>query len=258
MIRYGMAPNRYDGTRNGAEERRQDLQWNRNALTDWQRNGKAKIPRRTESGRKEDNMAKFKVGDRVILISKNYYTQACVGDKGTVVDGDGDAQYDYDTTYAVRMDKKRTLYHTCGGLVPDEHGQYLLESCLKLIEEKPTREFKLIITSSGDITTAKLIHGERTVVKEATVRRYSKDEYSEKAAVEAVVKKIFGEDEKKNEANKPYTGKAVWICDNESVYTKGKIYEFVDGKFKHDLGFTVGGYTLEKMKRLGCFLPIVE
>ena len=156
------------------------------------------------------------------------------------------------------MDVKRPLYHSCHGKAADGYGQYLWESCLKLVEEKPTREFKLIITSKGDTTTAKLIHGERTVVKEATVRRYSKDEYSEKAAVEAVVEKIFGEDEKKNEANKPYTGKAVWICDNESVYTKGKIYEFVDGKFKHDLGFTVVGYTLEKMKRLGCFLPIVE
>lgn len=56
MIRNGMAPNRYDRTRNGIEERRQDPKWNRNALTDWQRNGKAKIPRRMESGRKEDNM----------------------------------------------------------------------------------------------------------------------------------------------------------------------------------------------------------
>lgn len=201
-------------------------------------------------------MAKFKVGDKVEVISTKYYTAASIGDKGTVVKVDfhnGDDSY-----YAVRMDRKNLRYHTCNGLVPWGYGQNLWGECLKLVEEKPTREFKLIITSSGDTTTAKLIHGERTVVKEATVTRYSKDEYSEKAAVEAVVKKIFGEDEKKNEANKPYTGKAVWICDNESVYTKGKIYEFVDGKFKHDLGFTVVGYTLEKMKRLGCFLPIVE
>lgn len=205
-------------------------------------------------------MAKFKVGDKVEVISTKYYTAASIGDKGTVVKVDfhnGDH-----SNYAVRMDRKNLRYHTCNGLVPWGYGQNLwgecLKLCLKLVEDKPTREFKLIITSSGDTTTAKLIHGERTVVKEATVTRYSKDEYSEKAAVEAVVKKIFGEDEKKNEANKPYTGKAVWICDNESVYTKGKIYEFVDGKCKDDLGFTVVGYTLEKMKRLGCFLPIVE
>ena len=201
-------------------------------------------------------MAKFKVGDRVEVISTRYYTAASIGDKGTVVQVEfhnGD-----DSKYSVRMDRKNPGYHSCNGLVPWGYGQNLWGECLKLVEEKPTREFKLIITSNGDTTTAKLIHGERTVVKEATVTRYSKDEYSEKAAVEAVVKKIFGEDEKENEANKPYTGKAVWICDNESVYTKGKIYEFVDGKFKHDSGFTVVGYTLEKIKRLGCFLPIVE
>lgn len=40
---------------------------------------------RAESGRKEDNMAKFKVGDRVELISKIHFTHACIGDKGKVV-----------------------------------------------------------------------------------------------------------------------------------------------------------------------------
>lgn len=201
-------------------------------------------------------MAKFKVGDRVVLTSKKYHTVAIIGDKGTVVSeycrlGD-------DVEYAIQMDRHIPFCHTCYGLVTDGYGQFWWESCLKLVEEKPTREFKLMITSKGDTTTAKLIHGERTVVKEATVTRYSKDEYSEKAAVEAVVEKIFDEDEKKNEANKPYTGKAVWISNNEGVYTKGKIYEFVDGKVKHDLGFTIGGYTIENMKQLDCFLPIVE
>ena len=95
----------------------------------------------------------------------------------------------------------------------------------------------------------------------------SKDKYSEKAEVEAVTKKIFGDggDEKENEANKPYNckaepynGKAVWISDKNGVFTKGKIYEFVDGRCKHDLGSTVGGYTIENMKLHGCFLPIVE
>lgn len=207
-------------------------------------------------------MAKFKVGDRVEVISKEHNPDVSIGDKGTVLRED--FRVCDDSNYAVRMDRKSPRYHSCLGLVPWGYGQNFWGECLKLIEdkptheEKPTREFKLIITSKGDTTTAKLIHGERTVIKEATVTRYSTDEYSEKAAVEAVAKKIFGEGEKKDEANRPYTGKAVWIADNESVFTKGKIYEFVDGKFKHDLGFTVGGYTREKMKRLGCFLPIVE
>lgn len=199
-------------------------------------------------------MAKFKVGDRVKIVRNDYLTCE-IGDTGTI------RAYDSGAGYAVEFDIPRYSYHGCRGLTKPGCGQWAWEKNIELIkptEEKPTREFKLIITSKGDTTTAKLIHGKRTVVKEATVTRYSKDEYSEKAAVEAVVKKIFGEDEKKNEANKPYTGKAVWICDNESVYTKGKIYEFVDGKCKHDLGFTIGGYTLANMRQSGCFIPIVE
>lgn len=206
-------------------------------------------------------MAKFKIGDRVKIVCNDYLTCE-IGDTGTI------RAYDSGLGYAMEFDIPRYSYHGCRGLTKPGCGQWALEKNIELIkpteekpikptEEKPTREFKLIITSSGDVTSAKLIHG-KDVTKEATVTRYSTDEYFEKAAVEAVVKKIFGEDEKKNEANKPYTGKAVWIADNESVFTKGKIYEFVDGKFKHDLGFTVGGYTREKMKRLGCFLPIVE
>mgnify|MGYP007116349595 CR=1 FL=1 len=200
-------------------------------------------------------MAKFKVGDRIELIRSIHFTHACIGDKGKVVS----ANYNVvgDACYGVQMDVKRPFYHSCHGKAADGYGQYLWESCLKLVEDKPTREFKLIITSSGDTTTAKLIHG-KDINKEATVTRYGKDEYSEKAAVEAVVKKIFSEDEKENEANKPYNGKAVWTSDNESVYTKGKIYKFVDGRIKHDLGYTIGGYTLANMKQLGCFLPIVE
>lgn len=198
-------------------------------------------------------MAKFKVGDRVEIVC-NDYLMCEIGDTGTI------RAYDSRVGYAVEFDIPRYFYHDCRGLTKPGCGQWALEKDIELIkptEEKPTREFKLIITSKGDTTTAKLIHS-KDIAKEATVTRYSKDEYSEKAAVEAVVEKIFDEDEKKNEANKPYTGKAVWISNNEGVYTKGKIYEFVDGKVKHDLGFTVGGFTIENMKQFGCFLPIVE
>lgn len=206
-------------------------------------------------------MAKFKVGDRIEVINPDR-TLCQKGDTGTIVSKERkyvcyDEQSD-EWRYVVKTD--REIFHFPKGSILSKNNSfsYMSDYNMALIKEAPSREFKLIITSSGDTTTAKLIHGERTVVKEATVTRYSEDEYSEKAAVEAVVEKIFDKDEKKNEANKPYTGKAVWISNNEGVYTKGKIYEFVDGKVKHDLGFTVGGFTIENMKQTGCFLPIVE
>ena len=200
-------------------------------------------------------MAKFKVGDRVEVISTKYYTAASIGDKGTVVKvyfHNGD-----DSNYVVRMDRKNPRYHTCNGLVPWGYGQNLWGECLKLVEEKPTREFKLIITSSGDTTTAKLIHG-KDVAKEATVTRYSKDEYSEKAAVEAVTKKIFGEDEKKEEL---FNGKVVCLMDLTYIpkYTKGRVYEFVNGNCKDDYGNVINfRYTLEEVEKSKWFLPIVE
>ena len=200
-------------------------------------------------------MAKFKVGDKVEVISKKYYTAASIGDKGTVVQVD--FPNGHDSGYAVQMDRKNPRYHNCNGLVPWGYGQILWGECLKLVEEKPTREFKLIITSSGDTTTAKLIHG-KDVAKEATVTRYSKDEYSEKAAVEAVTKKIFGEDEKKEEL---FNGKVVCLMDLTYIpkYTKGRVYEFVNGNCKDDYGNVINfRYTLEEVEESKWFLPIVE
>lgn len=200
-------------------------------------------------------MAKFKVGDKVEVISKKYYTAASIGDKGTVVQVD--FPNGHDSGYAVQMDRKNPRYHNCNGLVPWGYGQILWGECLKLVEEKPTREFKLIITSSGDTTTAKLIHG-KDVAKEATVTRYSKDEYSEKAAVEAVAKKIFGEDEKKEEL---FNGKVVCLMDLTYIpkYTKGRVYEFVNGNCKDDYGNVINyRYTLEEVEESKWFLPIVE
>ena len=230
-----MAPNRYDRTRNG----------------------KAKIPRRTESGRKEDNMAKFKVGDRVKIVRNDYLTCE-IGDTGTI------RAYDSGAGYAVEFDIPRYSYHGCRGLTKPGCGQWAWEKNIELIkptEEKPTREFKLIITSSGDTTTAKLIHGERTVVKEATVTRYSKDEYSEKAAVEAVVKKIFGEGEKKTEKkDELFNGVAVCLIDRDCPkFTRGRTYTFVNGNCWNDKGNVMAyGYTKKEIANSIWFLPIVE
>lgn len=196
-------------------------------------------------------MEKFKVGDRVRIVDKKY-TNCKVGDIGTIkgirFDLSGRLPYALELDYAIECG-----FHSCEGYTKANRGQWVSAHSIELIEP----EFKLVIISKGDKTKAKL-YREESLEKEVEVNRYHKDEYSEKAAVEAVTKKIFGEDEKENEANKPYNGKAVWTSDNESVYTKGKIYKFVDGRIKHDLGFTIGGYTLENMKQSGCFIPIVE
>lgn len=209
-------------------------------------------------------MAKFKVGDRVKIVCNDYLTCE-IGDTGTI------RAYDSGAGYAVEFDIPRYLYHGCRGLTKPGCGQWALEKNIELIkpteekpikptEEKPTREFKLIITSSGDTTTAKLIHGERTVVKEVTATRYSKDEYSEKVAVEAVTKKIFGEDEKKTEKkDELFNGRAVLISGENMYFTKGKIYVFKNGNCVNDRGNIVKfEHTKQSIEHSDYFFPIVE
>lgn len=198
-------------------------------------------------GRKDYKM-KYKIGDRVRYLGCNFTVQR--GEMGVVK-----GFMPHSNIIAIELDHE-VSFHDCDGLTRFRRGWWVNPDNIELI--KPAEhEFKLIIVSKDDTTTAKLLHG-KTIEKEATVTRYHEDEYSEKAAVEAVVKKLFGEEEKEKNTDKPYNGKAVWIAENEGVYTKGKIYEFVDGKVKHDLGFTVGGFTIENMKQTSCFLPIVE
>lgn len=194
-------------------------------------------------------MAKFKVGDRVRIIDKKY-TDCKVGDTGII-------KYIHcshsSPMYAVEFDREDRFFNSCTYHTKDKHGQWVFDYNIELIEP----EFKLVIISKGDKTKAKLYRGE-SLEKEVEVNRYSKDEYSEKAAVEAVTKKIFGEDEKKEEL---FNGKVVCLMDLTYIpkYTKGRVYEFVNGNCKDDYGNVIKfRYTLEEVEKSKWFLPIVE
>lgn len=201
-------------------------------------------------------MAKFKVGDRVKLAVDRFPIPR--GTTGVIKCLGKDADNEK-LEIAIELDRPMS-HHNCEGRTKYGCRWWVAETDIELIEpikDKPTREFKLIITSSGDTTTAKLIHG-KDVAKEATVTRYSKDEYSEKAAVEAVTKKIFGEGEKKEEL---FNGKVVCLMDLTYIpkYTKGRVYEFVNGNCKDDCGNVINfRYTLEEVEKSKWFLPIVE
>lgn len=195
-------------------------------------------------------MAKFKVGDRVKLVVDGFTIPR--GTTGVIKCFDKDADKE-EIDIAIELDRPIS-YHNCGGRTKYDCGCWVAERDIELIKTAEP-EFKLIITSKGDTTTAKLIHG-KTTTKEATVTRYSKDEYSEKAAVEAVVEKIFGEDEKNDEL---FNGKAVWICGEHIAFTVGKIYTFHNGNCVNDRGnVTRMNYTKQEMTRSKSFLPIVE
>ena len=199
---------------------------------------------------------KFKVGDRVKLVVDRYAIPR--GTTGVIKCFGKDADKEK-LDIAIELDRPIS-HHNCEGRTKYGCGWWVAETDIELIKTVEP-EFKLIITSSGDTTTAKLIHG-KDVAKEATVTRYSKDEYSEKAAVEAVTKKIFGEDEKKTEKkDELFNGAAVCLMDLTYIpkYTKGRVYEFINGNCKDDCGNVINfRYTLEEVEKSKWFLPIVE
>lgn len=176
-------------------------------------------------------MSKFKVGDRVRNIGYAY-AGLDIGDTGTIVGIVKSIPTDYD--YAVQLDKKHSSFHNCGGKAKDDHGLYFYEEDLALIEGE--QEFKLIITSKGDETTAKLIHG-KEVAREVKVKRYNKDKYSEGAAIASVVDKMFPSVLPSKQPKKYFTGRVVCIengSDSEDQILKpnfrvGYIYCIIDG-----------------------------
>lgn len=193
-------------------------------------------------------MSKFKVGDRVRIVNKNL-TCCKIGDTGIIRYISSDEML----PYAAEFDRENPLFHSCRGDIKNNRGQWVGDNNIELIEP----EFKLVIISKGDKTKAKLYRRE-SLEKEVEVNRYHKDEYSEKAAVEAVTKKIFGEDEKKEEL---FNGKVVCLMDLTYIpkYTKGRVYEFVNGNCKDDYGNVINfRYTLEEVEKSKWFLPIVE
>lgn len=199
-------------------------------------------------------MSKFKVGDRVRIVD-NRYTNCKVGDIGTIKG----IRLCEALPYAFELDHDMEGgFHSCDGFTNVNRGQWVNDGNIELIEP----EFKLVVISKGDKTKAKLYRGE-SLEKEVEVNRYHKDEYSEKAAVEAVTKKIFDEEEKEGSEDNLFNGKAVATDDeSDSVFTitRGRVYEFIDGRFYDDNSHYTPkySYTNDDMKCSAWFIPIVE
>lgn len=182
-------------------------------------------------------MSKFKKGDRVMYVGREPELE---GKVGTVI-------ITTKCDCGVVFDEYTKSLHDLNRRCPHGYGWWCLYEDLKLLSE---HRFNVIITSAGDTTTAKLLHGKK-VEKEASVKRYHKDDYSEAAAVEAVCEKLFGEDKPKEDAEpEGINCKAVCLYDciiDGFTFTRGKIYEFSDGRCISALGDWFPALNLTKI-----------
>lgn len=179
----------------------------------------------------------FKKGDRVKLL-KNV-DNAKRGMIGTCMDRHG--------CYAipVEFDEKFKGGHSCNGRTREGHGHWIRPEDLELFTSP--HAFTLVITSKGDRTKAKLLHG-KEIVQTAEVNRYKDDEYSQPAAIHAIIDKMFPRDSAgitKDESEEPedppkFTGKAVCLNTGD-WFTKGRIYDFTRGFVFEDRGHLYRG-----------------
>lgn len=171
----------------------------------------------------------FKKGDRVKLLQNVDYAKK--GMIGTCMEDYSEDESGY-KFIPVEFDNDFDGGHGCAGLTNPDRGHYIDPNVLKKIE--PSHAFTLVITSKGDHTDAKLIHGKHTD-KWVWVDRYKGDEYSEVAAIHAVIDKMFpaGAPVPAEEKPKRFTGKAVFNG-ADRYFTQGNVYTFEDGSTMDD------------------------
>lgn len=175
-------------------------------------------------------MSKFKVGDIVKVVGRvGIMNMFPTGTVGKVLEADGNPLVQ--SLYPIWCNERSV--------------QYVSDCDLELISNSKARSnkslWKVVISSAGDETTARFYEDGKCPMT-ATVRRYHKDKYDTFIAADEAVKKLFGKQDKPIEQTEPekpkgYTGKAMCFTDlNFQPFTKGKIYDFVDGNVVDDDG----------------------
>lgn len=178
----------------------------------------------------------FKKGDRVKLLRNIDY--AVEGMIGTCMEDYPKDRHGYDII-SVEFDEEFEGGHSCSGRTIEGHGHWIYPGYLEKLDSP--HAFTLVITSKGDRTKAKLLHG-KEIVQTAEVNRYKDDEYSQPAAIHAIIDKMFPRDAAgitRDEPEEPpkFTGKAVSLYTDDR-FTKGRIYNFDKGfVFENDKAF---------------------
>ena len=166
----------------------------------------------------EENKMKYKVGDRVRIVSK--WVKGCCQNSLGKMDK--------------WLGKVMTVKSASGALyrmVEDAednagYGWCWTENCIAGL----ACENKIVITFDGVETLARLYDGNK-VIKTATAKCSPADKFSFETGAKIAFERLFDSEEK--EEPKYFNGKAVCVC-GELGFTAGKIYEFVNGQCLDD------------------------
>ena len=193
----------------------------------------------------EENKMKYKVGDRVRIVSE--WDKGCyqnskgkmdkwLGKVMTVISVNCDNSY-----YKMREDKSEQ----------DGYGWYWYENSI----EGLACENKIVITTDGTETLARLYDGNK-VIKTTTAKCSPDDNFSFETGAKIAFERLIDYAEKEP---KYFNGKVV--CVNKYAgFTVGKIYKFVNGQcFDDKKTLRPTGFKCKYLSFFGStFIPLVE
>lgn len=193
-------------------------------------------------------MSKFKVGDKVRLkkglVSGKDYGQSCECGECLFVE-------------SMRFSGVKTIESSFSKywLISGQPGYFTYSDDMF----EPAEDLhKIVITSDGKTTTAKLYNGKK-VEKTASTVCSEKDEYDFTAGAKIAMDRLTAQEPPKP---KYYNGKVFCVETTSNLaYTKGKIYEVVEGQMIIDNGHVIPvGRRAISFKDLAanCFATIQE
>ena len=192
----------------------------------------------------EENKMKYKVGDKVRIVSK-WGKGCCQNQKGKM------------DKWLGKVMTVKSVGETSYRMVEDAednvgYGWLWTERSIAGL----ACENKIVITTDGAETLARLYEGKK-VIKTATAKCSPDDKFSFETGAKIAFERLFDGEEK--EKPKYFNGKAVCVR-GELGFTAGKIYEFVNGQCLDDQKTLRP--TCVKCKDLswfnGAFIPLVE
>ena len=186
---------------------------------------------------------KYKAGDKVRIVSK--------WGKGCHENADGKMDKWLGKVMTVR-DVGITLYRMVEDIEDNESGGWAwTENCIAGL----ACENKIVITSDGEKTLARLYDGKK-VVKTATAKCSPDDKFSFETGAKIAFERLIDYAEKEP---KYFNGKVV--CVNKYAgFTVGKIYKFVNGQcFDDKKTLRPTGFKCKYLSFFGStFIPLVE